>query len=324
MSKWVITSVAVLCAAQSHAQFVNSSLEQYNYQIGDAALEIRSYDGFDEFEDVTSLTGFNQYDFRVDGGSWETIDFDPEQGSYKRGIFYPTLAAMLSARPEDGTYEHRITWNDTSTSTVTLAADRPDYALGIPNDPIFTIGNVSGGAWSRNVGEHDTGVFTFDPTQFADGESFTVTMNAYAGPTNSPGQASAIFVADIGSGSFIEIDEYSAINVPQWGLTDDVSTPAVLTFTKGAGPIDAGDNDPTTYIFNDTSRFELEGEHVNLHSLDDASAELGLVADSVAKGFVYQTVTNFIIVADPSHVPEPSSLTLLCAGGILIARRQRR
>lgn len=322
MKMKLLTFGLLLVGMQAQGQFVNSSLEQYSYQVGDGTLEVRSYDGYDEFEDVDTLTGFSQYDFRVGGGSWETIGFDPEQDAYKRGIFYPTLAAMLAPRPEDGTYEHRITWNDTTTSTVTLAADRPDYAVAIPNDPVFTIGGITGGAWSRNGGEHDAGVFTFDPGQFADGESFTVTMNAYAGPTNGAGQASAVFIADIVSG-FNSIDEFAAINVPQWGETDDVSVPIVLTFTKGAGPINAGDADPLTYFFNDTSRFELEGEHVNLHSLEDASAELGLPDDTVAKGFVYQTVTNFIIVADPSHVPEPSSLALVGLGTLMAFRRRR-
>ena len=44
MRKWVTTAGLLFAATQSHAQFVNSSLEQYNYQIGDATLELRSYD----------------------------------------------------------------------------------------------------------------------------------------------------------------------------------------------------------------------------------------------------------------------------------------
>ena len=320
MSKWLLSAALILVTAPAEAQFVNSSLEQYSYQIGDATLEIRSYDGFDEFEDVTTLAGFDQYDFRVDGGPWETIGYDAEFDAYKRGIQYPSLAAMLAARPESGTYEHRITWTDTSTSTVTLSGPRPAYASEIPNDPMFAIAGVTGGTWSRNGGAENTGVFTFDPDQFADGESFTVTMNAYAGPTTGPGQASSVFVADV-SDTFNTLDEFARVNVPAFGETDDVSTPITLTFTKGAGPLNAGDGDPLTFMFSDGNFFELEGEHVNLFSLDDASAELGLAPDSASKGFIFQTVTSMIIATDSNHMPSPGVPALGPLGALALAAR---
>ena len=318
MRNWILGAALLLVTAPAQAQFVTSSLEQYSYQIGDASLEVRSYDGFDEFEDVALLPDFDQYDFRVDGGPWESIPFSTEFDAYKRGLFYPSLAAMLAARPESGTYEHRITRTDLSTSIVTLAGPRPTYASQIPNDPLFTISGVVGGTWSRNGGAVNTGVFTFDPDQFADGESFTVTMNAYAGPTTGAGQASAVFVADV-SDTFTPLDEASLINVPAFGETDDVSVPITLTFTKGAGPLDAGDADPLTFRFTDGNFFELEGEHVNLLSLDDASAELGLAPDTAVKGFVYQTVTSMIIATNSNHVSGPSVPVLGVLGAPALA-----
>ena len=317
MSKWILSALLLLAALPAQGQFVNSSLEQYSYQVGDATLEVRSYDGFDEFEDVVSLSGFDRYEFRVDGGPWETIGYDASFDAFKRGIQYPSLAAMLSARPESGTYEHRITRSDMSMSTVTLSGPRPAYASEIPNDPVFTINGVSGGSWSRNGGTENTGVFTFDPGQFADGESFTVTMSVYGGPTGGPGQASSVLVADV-SDSFTTLDEFALINVPEFGETDDVSTPITLTFTKGAGPLDAGDGDPLTFMFTDGNFFELEGEHVNFFSLDDASAELGLGTDSVAKGFIYQTVTSMIIETNSNHVGAPSVPAFGALGALIL------
>ena len=64
---------------------------------------------------------------------------------------------MLAARPGSGTYEHRITWLDTSTSIVTLSGPRLAYASEIPNDPLFTNYGVIGGTCSRNGGAEDTG-----------------------------------------------------------------------------------------------------------------------------------------------------------------------
>ena len=318
----MMSGLLLFAGLQANAQFANSSLERYNYQIGDGTLEVRSYDGFDEFEDVASLAGFKQYDFRVNSGAWETITLNSE-GIHKRGIQYATLGDMLAARPNDGTYEHRVTWNDDSTSTITLAGPRDSFASEIPNDPVFTIGGITGGAWSRNTFGEPTGVLTFNPTQFADGQSFTVTMNAYSGPTDGAGQASSVFVADISSG-FTSLDDFALVNVPKFSENDDVTQQIALTFTKGAGPIDAGDSDPLTYMFDNTSRFELEGEHVNLYTLDDAGTELGLGnPDDAVKGFIYQTVTNVIIVADPSHVPEPGSLALLGLGALTVLRRRR-
>lgn len=322
MKKAFATSTLLLAALQSQAQFVNSSLEQYNYQVGDGSIEVRSYDGFDEFEDVATLPGFSQYDFRVDGGAWETINYDVFYDAYKRGTEYPSLAAMLADRPENGTYEHRITWDNATTSTISLTGGTSVYADAIPNDPIFTMGGVTGGAWSRQGGEHNTGVFTFNPTQFADGQSFTVTLNTYVGDETGAGQASSVFVADITS-SFNPIDDFALVNVPDWGLNDDLSAPIVLTFTKGAGPANAGDSDPLTFMFNDASRFELEGEHVNLLSLEDVNGVAGLADGTVQKGFVYQTVTNFIIEADTAHVPEPGSLALIGVGAMALLRRRR-
>lgn len=321
MRKWAVATALFFAATQAQAQFVSSSLEQFSYQIGDATLEVRSYDGFEEWEGVDTLPGFAQYDFRVDGGAWETIPYDAEFDAYKRGIQYPSLAAMLAARPESGTYDHRITRTDTTTSIVSISGTRPAYASGIPNDPLFTVAGVTGGTWSRNGGTLNTGVFTFDPDQFLDGESFTVTMNGYAGPTSGAGQASALFVADV-STSFTPLDEFARINVPAFGETDDVTVPITLTFTKGTGPLNAGDADPLTFMFSDGNFFEFEGEHVNLYSLEDASAELGLAPDSVSKEFIYQTVTSMIIATDSNHgsgpaVPGLGALGALALVGLL-------
>jgi hypothetical protein len=92
-----------------------------------------------------------------------------------------------------------------------------------------------------------------------------------------------------------------------------------LTFTKGAGPLNAGDSDPLTFMFTDGNFFELEGEHVNFFSLDDSSAELGLAPDSAAKGFIYQTVTSMLIETDSNHTAGPSVPVFGALGALALA-----
>ena len=267
--------------------FVTSSLEQYNYQVGPNQLVVNTYDAFDEisedFTDVDSLA------VSVNGGTADNIPFDPFYGTFKRAKNYDTLPEMLAERPINGTYVHTLT--GTPSGAVTINAPNVPYLDGVPNHPVFTIAGVTG-TWGR--GANGVGRFFFDPDSVT---SFTVTMNAYNATTQGGHYVYAIYVADITAG-FNYIEEYSSDLVVN-GETPPVPANLTLTFTKGL-PLDAGDSDPTTFGFNDGTRFEIEGEHVNIFGLSDA----GLGTDVGLKAFPYQTVTAFNIEADAN--PEAS------------------
>ena len=263
--------------------FIVSSLEQYNYQVGDATVNLRSYDGFDEidgFEDVTGLS------LSINGQSPENIPFDTFYDAFKRGINYDTLNSMLAERPINATYTHNLTGSPSG--SVTITAPGIPYANARPVNPIFTVSGVTG-TWV--IGPEGEGRFYFDPTTT---NSFTVTMNAYAATTQGSHYAYAAFVSDITNG-FESIDAYSS-DIVEAGEASPVPNQLTFTFTKGLG-LDAGDAAPSTYGFGAGTRFEIEGEHVNIFGLSDA----GLGEGIAFKAFVYQTVTAFqlVAVADP-------------------------
>lgn len=272
--------------------FVVSSLEQYNYQVGNNQLALRSYDGFDDIDGFDNVTGLS---LSINGETAENIPYDSFYDAFKRGINYDTLDEMLADRPIDGTYTHNLT--GTPSGSVTIIAPNVPYATGIPVNPVFTITGASG-TWGRSP--DGIGRFYFDPESTA---SFTVSMNAYAATTQGEHYVYAVFVADITSG-FDSIGEYSSDLVVA-GETPPVPTNLVITFTKGLD-LDAGDEDPTTFGFSAGTRFELEGEHVNIFDLSDA----GLGPDVGLKAFVYQTVTAFEIVAEA----DPLSLLPVATG----------
>ncbi len=263
---------------------VVSSLEQYNFQIADNQITLRSYDGFDEIDGFENVTGLA---LSINGGAPENIPFDSFYGAFKRADNYETLQEMLAERPTDATYTHHLTGNPSG--SVSITAPDVSYANGIPVNPVFTITGASG-IWGR--GPDGIGRFYFDPDST---NSFIVSMNAYSVNTQGAHYASAVFVADISSG-FNKIDEYSSDLIIA-GETAPVPANLTLTFTKGL-PLDAGDDDPTTFGFSAGSQFELEGEHVNIFGLSDA----GLGPNIGLKAFVYQTVTAFQIVANADPV----------------------
>jgi hypothetical protein len=272
--------------------FVASSLEQYNYQVGDDLLTLRSYDGFDDIDGFDDVTGLS---LSINGAPPENIPFNPFYEAFKRGINYETLEDMLADRPIDGSYTHNLT--GTPSGSVAITAPGIPYANGIPVNPVFTITGASG-TWGR--GPEGIGRFYFNPDSTT---SFTVTMNAYAVTTQGGHYAYGVFVADITSG-FNSIDEYSSDLVVA-GETPPVPANLTLTFTKGLG-LDADDDDPTTFGFSAGTKFELEGEHVNIFGLSDA----GLGPDVGLKAFPYQTVTAFELVAEA----DPLSLLPLATG----------
>lgn len=262
--------------------FFASSLEKYNYQVGDNQITLRSYDGFDDidgFDEVTALS------LSINGETAANIPYDPNYEAFKRGIKYNTLEEMLADRPIDGSYTHTLT--GTPSGSVTITAPNVPYADGVPVNPIFTITGVTG-TWGQ--GNSGQGIFYFNP---ATTTSFTVSMNAHSANTQGGHYAYGVFLR----GSRIN-GEYSS------GLVTNNESPPVplnltLTFTKGLDP-DAGDEDPTTFGFDEDVRFEIEGEHMNIFGLSDAEIEGDVVGQ---KAFVYRAVTSFVIMAaaSPDH-----------------------
>lgn len=256
-----------------------SSLEQYNFQVGDATVALRSFDGFDEiagFDDVTGLS------LSINGQAPEIIPFHPFYEAFKRGINYDTLESMLAERPIDGAYTHNLT--GTPSGLVTITAPGIPYEDAIPINPVFTISGISG-TWG--VAPDGGGCLYFDP---ATTTSFTVTMNGYSTATQGSHYVYALNVGE-NSSEFNRVDGYSSGLVVA-GEESPVPESLSLTFTKGLG-LDAGDDDPSTYGFVSGTRFHLEGEHINVFGLADA----GLGAGVAIKAFVYQAVTQIELVA---------------------------
>jgi hypothetical protein len=275
--------------------FVASSLEQYNYQVGDNQITLKSYDGFDDVDGFDNITGLS---LSINGGTAENIPYDSFYEAFKRGRNYDTLAEMLAERPINGTYTHNLT--GTPSGSVTITAPNVPYADGIPVNPVFTITGVSG-KWGRDP--NGVGRFFFDPATVT---SFTVSMNAYNASTQGGHYVYAVYVADITSG-FNYLAEYSSDLVVD-GETPPVPANLTLTFTKGL-PLDGGDSDPSTFGFTDGTRFEIEGEHVNIFGLQDAG-----LGEGSMKAFPYQTVTAFNIEADANptaSMPTATSIAII-------------
>lgn len=278
--------------------FVTSSLEKYSLQVNESTLALRTYDGFDEIDGFDSVTGLS---LSINGQPSENIPYDPFFEAFKRGVFYDTLDEMLAERPIDGDYTHTLT--GTPSGSVTITAPNFPYADAIPVDPFFSFSGVSG-TWA--VGENGTGRLYFDP---ATTNTITITMNSYSATTQGGHHAYAVFVNEITNG-FEFIDEYSSDLVVD-GETPPVPANLAITFTKGLGA-DGDDDDPTTFGFKAGSRFELEGEHVNIFGLSDA----GLGPDVGLKAFVFQTVTAFELIADPDPLADFPTATDIEVTGV--------
>lgn len=273
-------SFSILAAEVGAEGFVVSSLEQYSFQVGPDDLELRSYDGFDDidgFDDVTGLT------LSINGGTPEAIPFSTFYEAFKRGKNYDTLEEMLAERPIGATYTHTL--SGTPSGSVTIASPNLPYAQGIPVDPVFTVSGATG-VWV--IGPNGVGKYYFNPDSVTD--ELTVTMNAYSAPTQGGHSVYGVFVNDITT-EFENVGEYSSDLVAD-GEESPVPEQLVLTFTKD-DPVNGGDGDPSTFGFSSGTRFEIEGEHVNIFGLSDS----GLGQDVALKAFVYQTVTAFELLA---------------------------
>ncbi|MBC8039723.1 MAG: hypothetical protein H7Y06_04205 [Opitutaceae bacterium] len=289
---------------------VFSSLEQYNYQVGDSTLALRSYDAFDELDDLPGVTSLT---VAVNGGSAETISPNPEYGNtFKRRQSWSTLNDMLAVRPIGATYTHTL--GGTPSGVVSITAPNIPYEQAAPINPMFTITGATG-TWG--TGGNGQGIFYFNPASV--NESFTVTMNTYAlreGGTQGGHFAYGLFVAHLNNG-FNPIDELHS------DLRDagDPINQFTLTFYKNRG-IDGDDANAATYGFSAGTSFELEGEFVNIFDLNNAGTG---ALEAHDKAFIYQTVTSLVLIAQP--VPEPAATAQIFGAlglGFALMRRPSR
>lgn len=305
-------------ALPANAASVFSSLEQYNYQVGDATLALRSYDGFDDYSgpvDSNGVSGVSGLTLSINGGPIETILYDPEREAFKRRKSWTSLEDMIAARPVDGAYTHTL--SGAPSGPVTITAPGHAYADAIPANPLFTISGVNG-TWS--LGEGGAGIFTFDPRGVP---SFTITMNAYSDSLRPGFQQGDHYaygmyvwgeVPDEDGLPFIDSNYSSGL------LASNVAEKVLsITFYNGL-PLDAGDGDPSTFGFSPGSSFEIEGELVNIFNFHTALVE-GM---PIENAFIYMTVTSLTLQAAP--IPEPETYALLLAGLGLVgfAARRRR
>ncbi|WP_083912965.1 PEP-CTERM sorting domain-containing protein [Rubritalea marina] len=340
----IITSLllvagAGLCSASTVSVGFFSSVETYSYQTDESSSTIVSYDGFDDVSgpmdgESDAFTGewipggeSEYYGVKINGGVVDEIPYSTQYELWKRGHNYDTEAEMLAVRPVDATYTHVLHLKDEdagSPNFVDLEVDitAPDVAFNtaLPANPTFSINGVDG-VWS--TGHDGIGVFTFDPTSVSE---FTVTMSLY----NTTHQGTNyVYAATVGTidGAYESVDQESSgiLDVDPGDIGEALAevNQITLTFTKGLA-VNGGDTDATTYGFGNDSAFELEGEFVNAWIEDDATAATALDVDEVTKGFVYQTVTSFQLRADVALVPEPSSLSLLGFGSLVLMLRRKR
>ncbi len=299
MSKALYLCLFLLSVSPLSGQgFITSSLEQYNYQVGPNLLVVNKYESFDEIsEDFTEVDSLA---VSVDGDTPYTVDFEPFYNTYKKRHQYDTLPEMLAERPNDVTYTHTLT--GTPSGSVLITAPGIAYENAIPNHPVFTIEGADG-VWGRTP--NGAGRFYFDPASVTD--QFTVTMNAYNVTTPGSHYVYAVYLADITDG-FNYIGEYSSDLVETGQSPEGIPAQLQLTFTVDT-PDPGAEN---TYQFTASSRFEIEGEHVNIFGLTETTDQeigqgLGL------KAFPYQSVTAFELIASAnptSEVTPASSITV--------------
>ena len=301
---------AGMVSASPTAVAFYSSVERYDYQTGDNSQILRSYDGFDNVDsaeisehsfDGESANGESEYyGVKINGGTVDQIAYNPTYSAYKRAHNYDTSAEMLAVRPTNATYTHVLHLKDETDGAppntfydveIGITAPGVAFASALPAQPAFSFGGVDGN-WS--TGNDGIGVFTFDPTVT---ESFTVTMTKFTVSHLGTHYVFSTVVNRIDQGFEALGQASSGIKSGTEGDPLIELEEITLTFTRGLA-LDAGDDDDTTYGFQDGSAFELEGEFVNAWLEQDAAAAAALGMDEVSKGFVFETVTAIELRAD--------------------------
>lgn len=286
---------------QAIAGNISSSLEQYNYQVGNSTLTVRSYDAFDQLDDLLGVTGLT---VQVDDRPLESVPFDLFYNAYKRRQSWNLVSEMVAARPENATIVHTL--QGSPAGVVSITAPGISYQDAVPDSPLFEIDGVSG-YWTEN--SEGGGRFNFNASA---ADSFTIHLNPYAAGAAGSHFFYGASVADISGEDFVRVDGLHSGLL----LTGAPAPSFSLTFTRGL-PLDGGDSDPTTYGFDTGSVFELEGEFGNIFGLTDAG-----LGDGSLKAFVFQNNTSLILQA----VPVSSSVVLLASAllGMVGARKLKR
>ena len=301
-----------LLAATTNAlaiEYFFISLEQNNAQTNAAEVTERNH----EFYATVEGTGFPYGTVSVNGGPEHTLVDEGDFLEYSQT--FSSESALTTFAPLGGTYTLGG-YNDNIPSATPINITGPGGAFAdrLPTAPRFTISGVTG-TWSTVLDGNNlpVGIFTFDPTSVT---SFTVTLNAFDTPTDGAFYGGFASVGSVNGNVYSEIDE--AGSGPD--ALPGSPTTTTLTFTKGLAD-NAGDGDPLTYGFVDGNTFELEGGFFNIVSL----TETGL-GDGSEKGFIFGNTTSFLLKADSSAIPEPSSYAALIGGlalaGALLRRRR--
>lgn len=313
-----IAASLTLIATAANAQLTLISLEQHHRQTSNSTTSVAGYSFYataEGFDTVTSAT------VTATAGSLSGTD----QQLPDRGDFFEyedespaTALALTTNYPLGATYTITLAGTPSGTVSITNTSGKTFTEL-LPDAPVFTLTGANSqpltGTWSI---EGNQSVFTFDSTSVT---SFTVTTNGYSVVSPQGHYAGYFSVADT-TNTWAELGEVGVGPVADPIGDTPGYTPPVFTFTKDLAP-DADDLDDSTYGFTNGTEFELEAGFFNVIGLTDSGLN-----DGSQKAFIVGTTTSFILRAQASAIPEPSTYAQIfgavAAVGAVIYRRRRK